>query len=295
MKKRTINLRRMLSVVTLLSASLAYSQSNNPAPYCSSEFDVNYNMFNNIKINGTQLDFGPMGDWATNTDYTYYNAFTFPELIQGGTTPIELNVYSVNDMEPIYFALWIDFNRNDAFENDELIMQNSNTIMAALPTFGAPETLINKVITIPSTAVTGTTRARLIRATNQADPFAPYDPAFSLAPCNTATMASMGNTYDFNIEITNGNSVGIPSNPAQQNTVSVYPNPAQDFINIQCDEINSINIHIYDVSGKLMKTIEINNQQLNTLNISDLQNGLYYLKGVTEEEVLFSKTLSVIR
>lgn len=288
-----MNLKQIAAAITLLSVPFGYGQTNNPAPYCSSVFDVNYNMLNNIKVNGTQLDFGAMGDWATNNDYGYYDAFVFPDLPQGGTATIELNVHSVNDMEPIYFALWIDFNQNDVFENSELVMQNSNTIMDALPTFGAPVTPINKVITIPNTAETGTTRARLIRATNEADPFAPYDAAFSLSPCNTATMANLGNTYDFNIQIINGNSVGITPNPTEQTTVSVYPNPAQNFINIRHNEVNNISICIYNVSGKLMKTIEVNGQQSATINISDLQEGLYYLKGISEGELFFTKAVSV--
>lgn len=279
MKKRNYingNFKMILSMVTVMATSFGYSQSNNPAPYCASEFDVNYNMLNNIKIKGTQLDFGPMGSWGATNNYEYHNTFSFPVLEQGEAVSVELNVYSVNDLEPIYFGLWIDFNNNDVFENNELVMQNSNTIMGVLPTFGAPAPPINKTITIPNTAVTGITRARLIRATNEADPFAPYDATFTLSPCNTASMANLGNTYDFNIEITNEN-LSTDLEQSGQNIVSVYPNPVADNLQIQLRDSDEYEIKVKDLNGKTIKTVLFQGEHYN-LNMESFSTGTYFIQ-----------------
>src|SRR6201999_3891284 len=124
----------------------------------------NYNMFSSIKIMDSSLSFGPMGDWTPpgNNTYEFYNILLFPDLIKADTFSVQLNVYSVGDVEPCYFALWIDYNHNNKFDSSELIMQNSNTTMALLPAIGAPASPINKVLTVPANAITGITRARLM-------------------------------------------------------------------------------------------------------------------------------------
>lgn len=300
MKKRTIsqqknNVKWAVSTVVLLAlSSPVYSQITHPAPYCASAFDVNYNMFSSIKIKGTQLDFGAMGDFATTNEYLYYNTFVFPSLKKSDTATIEINTYAVNDMEPVYFALWIDFNQNNTFESSELVMQNANTTMGKLPTFGAAITSITKTITVPGSAATGTTRARLLRATNEADPFAAYNPTFELSPCNTVSMGNMGNTYDFNIVIAAGGSTGIAGNQPEYSAVSVYPNPAQAFIHIEWDNTRETDIDIYDMAGKLAKTIK-KHKSSSPVDIADLRDGFYYIKGLSGKEVFFTKPLSILR
>ena len=59
-----------------------------------------------------------------------------------------------------------------------------------------------------------------------------------------------------------------------KNKLSIYPNPAKDFIQIQSGEnINSI--EILSVDGKLVKQVAISN---NSFNVSDLDKGIYYVK-----------------
>lgn len=192
--------RLTLGLIAICSLQQASAQITSPAPYCAAAFDNNYNMFNNIKVKGTTLSFGAMGAYGKTDPYLYYNTTTFPDLAQGSTASIEVNVYSVNDGEPIYFALWIDYNKNNTFDAAELVMQNSNTTMKELPTWGAAVSPIVKTITIPTTATVGKTRARLMRGQDPAGGFT-YSSTVSLTPCPAKTGNSYGCTYDFDVNI----------------------------------------------------------------------------------------------
>lgn len=288
---RSKSIKSLLSAAVLtLCASSGYAQITDPAPYCGSKFFANYNMFENIRIKGTQLNFGPKGSWTSPNDFGYFNSFVFPELKRGDTASVELNVYAVDDMEPIYFALWIDYNQNKVFESAELVLQNSNTIMAALPTFTEPVKPIHKVITIPGTAVAGPTRARLLRGTNLADPFAPYDAAFSLSSCNDESDMTMGNTYDFNVIIADG-TTSIENIGEHKISGYCFPNPAHERITISLgNRLQQSTIALYDLNNKMVKTVTCHDDKV-SLSVADIPSGIYYLKANLGNEVITEKII----
>lgn len=262
------------SAVLLSNMINGMAQSNNPAPYCASVFDNNYNMINNISIDGTSLSFGAMGTWGTFNTYLYYDATAFSPVEIGSDMSIQLNVYSPNDMEPMYFAMWIDYNQNDVFENTELVLQNSNTINDALPTFGAAVSPINKTITIPGTTLPGTTRVRLMRGSNPANPYV-YSNAFSLSPCPSAGANTYGCTYDFDITFEEPvNTSGLETNSDATSGVTIYPNPACDAIWLQgIDDMSSGMVKIYDQLGQLV--LEQSFTTFDPINVSELPKGVY--------------------
>lgn len=290
MKKSKFSKQKHLIALLLFSATgtgMLNAQTTNPAPYCASEFDINYNMFNNIKIQGTQLNFGVVGTWMDENEYGFYNTFNFPALTRGGNATIELNVHAANDIEPIYYALWIDFNQNNAFENNEKVMSNANTTNAALPVLQDPVVPITKTIAIPANAVVGTTRARLVRGTNAANSFAPYDPSFSLSPCNSAG-SGYGNTYDLKLQIADGN-VGITTASASENVV-FYPNPATENVYCNCGASGDFSqLSFRDALGRTVKTVEVS-PELTTISLAGLPAGLYYVFADGEnEKILLDK------
>lgn len=68
----------------------------------------------------------------------------------------------------------------------------------------------------------------------------------------------------------------------------LYPNPAQDFINISSknsEPIEDSDIFIYDFSGKLVKIVGRFNKEI-TVNIEDLQTGLYVVQIVNNSQNL---------
>lgn len=59
-------------------------------------------------------------------------------------------------------------------------------------------------------------------------------------------------------------------------TLSIYPNPANDFVYINVDQQQNMKLYVYDVMGRLL--IEDELQQEKMLNVATLTNGSYILK-----------------
>jgi PKD repeat protein len=197
------------NLTLLASAFLAvtgFAQTGNPAPYCISQFDNNYNMVQSVAINATNFNVGPIGSWGAQNSYTFFNNAVFPSLSLNGTATVSISFYSVSDWEPRYFGVWIDYNQNTTFDPGELIMNNANTTFTDLPTGGgaAPGTA-SMVITVPGTASPGVTRMRLVRSENSPSPYAPYSSTVQVPACNPVTANfAYGCTYDFSLNILGG-------------------------------------------------------------------------------------------
>jgi hypothetical protein len=90
------------------------------------------------------------------------------------------------------------------------------------------------------------------------------------SPCNPAKYnASRSN-------IVTNSTIGIYENAMESFVFSLYPNPTNDVITINIQEVmdKAMTLNIYNALGALVKTtdIEQNNQQL---NVNDLNNGFY--------------------
>jgi hypothetical protein len=86
--------------------------------------------------------------------------------------------------------------------------------------------------------------------------------------------------YDNIYEINNENSM----------TFNVYPNPANDFINIETNNNYDSNFKISIYNSLGIKVIETSNE--NTINIEDLPSGMYFINVMTEK---FSQTKKVMK
>ena len=74
-------------------------------------------------------------------------------------------------------------------------------------------------------------------------------------------------------------------------SISVYPNPARDFIKVRCDiSIESFDYTIFSSNGQIMKT-GFGNPQHTTIETAELPRGIYILQLKTEDAV---KTLKVV-
>ena len=89
--------------------------------------------------------------------------------------------------------------------------------------------------------------------------------------------------------------VGIDDHDLAGN-VKVFPNPANDFVNVQCTMYNvqlGADLHVFDVYGKLVQTVPMTGETT-ILNISTLADGLYFVRVTTEAGVV-TKTFVVKR
>ncbi len=70
--------------------------------------------------------------------------------------------------------------------------------------------------------------------------------------------------------------------------IVLYPNPAKEFINVQCTMNNVQSVEVFDVFGKLITTTnDIDNPT--RINVSGLANGMYFVR-VTTDTGMVTKT-----
>ena len=74
------------------------------------------------------------------------------------------------------------------------------------------------------------------------------------------------------------------------NSVILYPNPAIDKLNLEWNNLNDISVSIYDSKGQKLKTAFMSNQN-KIIDISEFENGLYFLKIVDGHKIGMKKII----
>jgi hypothetical protein len=59
--------------------------------------------------------------------------------------------------------------------------------------------------------------------------------------------------------------------------VKLYPNPVKDVINLEINSMSAATCRLYNSNGQLIKVINVR-QGLNTVNVNDLQTGIYFIQ-----------------
>ena len=113
-------------------------------------------------------------------------------------------------------------------------------------------------------------------ATNRLQPW--------LDPDNTGAVTLKGMKY-------NGTIVGVPQ--YESSTFEIYPNPTQDGrITIQGEFLpEQATCQIYNALGQLVKSVEITTDATFTLNVSTLDNGIYFVDILGSERTYHSKLI----
>jgi hypothetical protein len=65
------------------------------------------------------------------------------------------------------------------------------------------------------------------------------------------------------------------------NSTKIYPNPANNFLNIVSLKTGISSVEIYNLNGQLVLNKEVNNNQ-KTINISSLEGGIYIVDILSE-------------
>jgi hypothetical protein len=94
-------------------------------------------------------------------------------------------------------------------------------------------------------------------------------------------------------------SKGVQKNPS---SLSIAPNPASDDVSLSffLPTAQKVAIDLYDINGKLVKSIgsnfyEANETQKVQLNVSDLDNGLYFIRLTNSDGQYFTEKLTIVR
>ncbi len=76
-----------------------------------------------------------------------------------------------------------------------------------------------------------------------------------------------------------------------ENSVTLFPNPAKEVVNVQCT-MNNVQmageLHLFDVYGKLLQIVPITSE-ITPINVSGLADGMYFVR-VTTEAGMVTKT-----
>ena len=87
--------------------------------------------------------------------------------------------------------------------------------------------------------------------------------------------------------------VGIKSLISNDVETSIYPNPAQNQVNIKIDEafaFNNLNVQIVDLTGRTVLDTQINSA-MSTLNVEGLENGIYLVRISNGSETIHASKL----
>ncbi|HBX51123.1 MAG TPA: hypothetical protein DEH02_08670 [Bacteroidales bacterium] len=88
----------------------------------------------------------------------------------------------------------------------------------------------------------------------------------------------------------------LAENNLVKETASVYPNPAKDVINISYSLINNGYFELYDLLGKKISTEVLNlSKSSMVVSLTKLQNGIYYYKITSGNEVITTSKLLIVK
>jgi hypothetical protein len=93
--------------------------------------------------------------------------------------------------------------------------------------------------------------------------------------------------YAFSLHVRINEELSIENN--QEQTIMVYPNPSSDEITLSLGNIIPSQIPVIDASGRLVFTLDNfettqNNTNNVVMNIGVLQNGIYFLKVIDQNQ-----------
>ncbi|CAM4435519.1 M4 family metallopeptidase [Flavobacterium terrigena] len=153
------------------------------------------------------------------------------------------------------YAVWIDYNKNGLFTDaGELVFSKAtSTATTATGSF-----------TVPTTVSVGSTRMRVSMKYNG-------------IPTSCETLA-YGQVEDYSVNIVAGTPISAITETNSNEvltTLSLYPNPTRDVLNIETNSDSKLNYSVTNYLGQVVKTGSIEN---NVLNVSSLNSGIYILE-----------------
>ncbi len=100
--------------------------------------------------------------------------------------------------------------------------------------------------------------------------------------------ASSEETVADNQEV--GVTLGVDGFTEAQANFTVYPNPTNGIVNVQCTMYNvqagSVEIHVLDAYGKLVNVVKVQPDETVQIDLSRYARGVYFVKAVADGNVL---------
>ncbi|MDT0622608.1 BspA family leucine-rich repeat surface protein [Croceitalea vernalis] len=93
-----------------------------------------------------------------------------------------------------------------------------------------------------------------------------------------------------------GCSIAVPLT-ANLNEMNLYPNPANDYINVSFSEVAKVDVfYVYDISGRMIQSSKANANENNyLLNVTQLTTGTYFVKAIDNQGIEYYKQMVIKR
>ncbi len=222
--------------------------------YCDSEgSDSSFEWIDYVSFGGFTNSTGDDGGYA---DYTNFSASVAP----GSTNTLVISAGFASSSYTEYWKIWIDYDQNGTFDDDEVIASGSSSSSANL----------SVAVTIPTSASLGTTTMRVSMKYNAEQ-----------TACETFTY---GEVEDYTVNIsTNENEVESLAINAEalgnesMTSAVIYPNPAKSFIEVSLSNRNN-GLASYRLVNTIGQTIMKGKLESQNINVSSLKTGIYILE-----------------
>ncbi|MCI3935644.1 GEVED domain-containing protein [Chryseobacterium aahli] len=271
--KVRINANRTAGDYDLSFDNFEIKSPGNANPFCLPVFQNNSDGNMITKVTFNTID--NTSPFTSGTTPSYENFSAISTDINQGNTYI-LSVKGPSSTFPSDVMAYIDFNNNGIF-NDSGESFYVGQLASANP---ANANTITTNITIPSTAVLGNTKMRIVKNTN----ITSTSQNSISGPC--ATDLRSGQVEDYTVKIIAGN-LSTTEHERWKGGIKIYPNPTTSIIKIDSkDKIKSF--EMYNISGQLVKK----GGKTEEISLENNASGVYIVKIILENnEVSISKVI----
>lgn len=113
-----------------------------------------------------------------------------------------------------------------------------------------------------------------------------------LCGAGTANAAASIAAFDnIDARASSTNTLGITTNVTNANAISVYPNPASTNVTITGNDLSLTSIEMTDMNGRIVKTQNFEGVNESQISISDLAQGVYLMKIISNQGTVTKKLL----
>lgn len=278
-----MRLTLLATAVATLTLNAAMAQTTNPAPYCEAGFDdPTFAVDDQI----LSVSFGTLIN-ASNSHYAaphyvFYNNLPSVDFTKGSSYDLKLN-FKVNG--GCGYGVWIDYNRNNIFESNEKVAGTTGTAILDL----SANTVVNKSIVIPTTAMTGKTRMRVRIVEDDNSIMTSTD----ILPCNLSSSSTdvmdWGETEDYEINLIGGTSIEGINGEAH---ITVFPNPSTGEFTVK-STAGIQQLEVVDLLGATILSQFFRNENEVSLN-HNFAPGMYVLR-LTSAKGVWNKTIQIAK
>ena len=212
--------------------------------YCSIN-NVKYQYINNIT------------DMGINHGYKDYSCTYITQAPYDKANHIEITVSNNQLSFSQILQGYIDYNNNGIFEMNELILQHK-----------VPSSVNNNIYSFSFTPPTNVIKGEVLRMRiiSERD-------NITSAKLNCTSQYNFGDIEDYGVIFESSLSI----DNFNVDDFKIYPNPTTNILNISSTISGNKKVSIFDVTGKLIKNTEENNDDFE-IDVSNLKNGSYILK-----------------